>query len=272
MAKPNFDDLKLQLQSASVVAILLPKNPGFDAVAAALSLKLGLEQIHKSAQVSCSDPMTVEFHRLVGADSVTNNFGSRNLVISFPGQTEAVDKVSYNIENAILQLVVTPKAGTAGLDYHKLQFVSGGAQADLVIMVGVKDPADLGQIYLDAKDILPKINQYRLDGPSLSEVTTQILTSLNVPISSDISTNLLLGLELSTDHYQASFVSADTFEAAAILLRSGAKRADVAAPSNFPTGSIPVSQPTNPEPTNQLTSSPTDDWYEPKIYRGTTTA
>lgn len=263
MAKPNFDDLKLQLQSASNIAILLPKNPGFDAVAAALSLKLGLEQIHKSAQVSCPDPMTVEFHRLVGADSVTNNFGSRNLVILFPGQTEIVDKVSYNIENGTLQLVVTPKTGATGLDYHKLQFVSGGAQADLVIMVGVKDPTDLGQIYLDAKDILPKINQYRLDGPSLSEVTTQILTSLTIPISSDIASNLLLGLELSTDHYQASFVSADTFETAAILLRSGAKRADVAAPSSFPAGSIP---------TDQLIPPPTDDWYEPKIYRGTTTA
>lgn len=255
MAKSNFDDLKNQLESATTVAILLPKNPKVDSVAAALSLKLGLEQIHKTVQVSCPDPMTVEFHRLVGVDTISSNFGSRNLVITFPGQTEAVDKVSYNIENGVLQLVITPKTGTTGLDYHKLQFISGSAQTDLVILV---NGAEIPEIFAAAK-------QFPLAG---SEEATHFLETLKIPFSVDSASNLLLGLEKSTANFTAN-VTADTFDAAAILMRHGAKRADVAAPSSFPAGSIPVSE---TPPDDQVIPTPTDDWYEPKIYRGTTQA
>ncbi len=255
MAKPNFDDLKNQLESATTVVVLLPQNPKIDAVAAALSLKLSLEQIHKTVQVSCPDPMTVEFHRLVGVDTISTNIGSRNLIITFPGQTEAVDKVSYNIENGVLQLVITPKSGTAGLDHRKLQFVSGSPQTDLVILV---NGAQIPEVFAQTK-------QFSLAG---SEEVTHLLETLKIPFSADPASNLLLGLEKSTANFTVN-VTADTFEAATVLMRHGAKRADVAAPSSFPAGSIPVTQ---TPPDDQVIPTPTDDWYEPKIYRGTTQA
>lgn len=275
MARPDPSEFKALLDSAHSVAILLPKNPSYDLVAAALALKLSLEGSAKNPIVSCPDPMTVEFHRLVGADTVTSNFGSRNLVITFPGQTELVDKISYNVENGELQLVVTPKINTPGIDYRRLKFVSAGAQADLVILVGVHDLTDMGQIYLDAKEFLKSVRQYSISDLPASEAVTHLIGGAQLPLDADAASNLLSGLQKATNYFQDSTVSADTFEAAALLLRRGARRHEVYAPAQVPPGGIP--QPTSPaassSPTPVVTAddvtNPPSDWYEPKVYRGT---
>ncbi len=257
MQHPDTTKLQTLLAPAAQVAILLPQNPSYDAVAAALAWKLALDQAGKKTVVACPDPVTVEFHRLVGADTVIANFGSRNLVITFPGQTEMVDKVSYNIENGVLQLVITPKAEAGGLDHRKLHFVSSGAQAEAVILIGVRDMADLGQIYVDAKDFLAKVPQYSLVDTLLSQATAQLLASLRLPLNPDVASNLLSGLERATSNFSSANTTADTFEIAAQLLRHGARRqSDLAAAGDFPSGAIPT--------------TPPPDWTEPKIYRGTT--
>lgn len=267
MAKLDASQLAKALERPGFqLAILLSQNPTFDAVAAALSLRLSLEKANRKTSVACADPMTVEFHRLVGANSVSTDFGSRNLVISFPGQTEAVDKVSYNVEAGELQLVITPKA-TATLDYTKLKFVPGTTATDMVVLVGVRDLADLGKIYANSKDIIDTADQFWLDGQVLCQTVVQLIQQLHLPTDNDAVSNLLAGLQQATNNYQSPLVSADTFEVAAWLMRQGASHHEVATPSQFPAGSIPVNQ----EPANQLTTltTPDPDWYEPKIYRGT---
>lgn len=256
MAPVDTNQFKGLLDSARSVAILLPKSPSYDVVAAALSLKLSLDQFGKPSSVSCPDALTVEFHRLVGADTVISNFGSRNLVITFPGQTEIVDKVSYHLDDrGELNLVITPKPNTPGLDHRKLNFVSGGAQADLVILVGVKELTDLGQIYVDARDMLAQTKQFSLAG---SQETVRLLETLKLPISNDAASNLLAGLEKATGNFTQD-TSGDTFEAAAILMRYGARRHDV----YNPPASNDQQQMTNDQP-------PQPDWYTPKVFSGTT--
>jgi hypothetical protein len=56
--------------------------------------------------------------------------------------------------------------------------------------------------------------------------------------------------------YQTPDVSAETFETAASLMRHGARRHDVYTPDEVVPGSVPQAQ-------------PAEDWYEPKVYRGT---
>ncbi|KKU03065.1 MAG: hypothetical protein UX99_C0013G0022 [Candidatus Amesbacteria bacterium GW2011_GWB1_47_26] len=247
MAPVDTNQFKGLLDSARSVAILLPQNPGYDAVAAALALKLSLDQFGKPASVTCADPMTVEFHRLVGADTVISNFGSRNLVITFPGQTEIVDKVSYHLDDrGELNLVITPKPNTPGLDHRKLNFISGGAQADLIILVA---GAEVPEVFAQTK-------HFSLAG---SEEVTRLLETLKLPISNDAASNLLAGLEKSTSNFTAN-VTADTFEIAAVLMRQGARRHDGFTP-----------EPSNSQITNnQEPTNPSPDWYTPKVFSGTT--
>ena len=307
MARPDTSQAKSLLDSAKTAAILLPQNPHYDVVAAGLGLKLALDSMGKTITIACADPMTVEFNRLVGIDTVTATFGTGNFVIAFADQTEVVDKVSYNLDHGELQLIITPKTGAPTLDHRKLRFIPGSVSADLVILVGVENLFDLGPLYHDARTLLSSVNLvsitknvpgenftphalYDPDSSSLSELMAHIIDSLGFNLHTDVATNLLAGLEHATDFFRSPVVSHTTFEIAAHLVRKGARRHhDAVSASQFPPGSIPSSpQPTtyNPQPTTvsgwgtdsqSLTTDtaapiqskePPSDWYEPKIYRG----
>jgi len=293
MAKPDTTKLKELINTAKNVMIFLPENPHFDAVAAALSLKLSLQTIGKSVNVLCPEEITVEFNRLVGVDSITNSFGPRHLVISFPGQTDRVDKVSYNVENGELQLVITPKADAPDLDHSKLKFIAHTNHSDLAILVGVHQLLDLGHFFHSTRDFfantklisftvdLPQENYtphqiYDPNASSLSEITLHLLEALELRVDTDIATNLLTGMEKATDNFSSPDVSHATFETAAKLMRRGARRGKVINPDSFPPGSIPQAQAAPvPEPDQDVpvreAPVPDDaspDWYQPKVYSG----
>jgi len=305
------------LDSARQISILLPQKPGFDCVAAGLGLKLSLDAGGKSSRVVCADPMVVEFNRLVGVESVFSSFGSRNLIISFPGQTEHVDQVNYNLEKGELQLIITPKPEAPDLDHTRLKYVTATQKQDLIITIGVTDLKQLGPVYDQVKDHLenttlisishlphnrPYTNYLLHDheASSLSEIAAHLIDSLSLPLDPDIATNLLTGLEKATSNFKSSKVSVSTFEAAAKLMRRGAKRhADEISAVDYPAGSIPGTSvtaqisvgsesgsemielapdeiPVEQQATDQAVpsaktngkKSAPPDWYEPKIYKG----
>jgi len=273
MAAPDTQLFKSLLSSSQNISILLPGSPDYDTVASALSLKISLAAFGKNVTVACPDPMIVEFNRLVGVDAVVNSFGGRNLIISFPGQTENVDKVSYNLEHGELQLVISPKTSAPDLDPRRLKFVSSGAGFDLLILIGVNKLDDLGVFYTTAKDALSTSKIVSLtrslpaqnyttnqlfdpQASSLSEITTFLLESIGLPVNTDSASNLLSGLESATDHFRSDFVQVSTFEAATVLMRRGARRHDIFSPENLPPGAIP-SSPVSPAPTPAQTETPT---------------
>lgn len=300
MTNLDISHIKPLLESAKSVSILLTKNPSYDAVAAGLACKLALDNAGKITQIACETPMTVEFNRLIGVDTIDTTVGSRNLVISFHDQTEFVDKVSYNIDEGELRLLITPKSTAPDLDHRRLRFIPGRSISDLIIVIDADRLDHLGQIYVGAKDAITKakiisINHrpptdgytthqvYDPQSSSLSEIMAKCIQSLNLNLHADVATNLLAGLQNHTQNFQSQSVSPETFEVAALLLKRGASRHNPLSASDFPAGSIPK-QPLQPtQPTNSPTpsantgygtdsSDPTidtpADWYEPKIYRG----
>ncbi len=313
MSRLDTSYLRTLLDPARHISLLIKSQPNFDDVAAALGLKMALESTGKTVRVVCPDPMLVEFNRLVGVDTVSSVFGSRNLIISFPEQTEHVDKVSYKLENGELQLVISPKSDSPELDHQKLKFISGSAKTDLMVLLHVNQLSELGQIYTDANEHFQNttlvsishetpgenytLHQFHdTDSSSLSELVTHLIDSLGLPLDGDSASNLFAGLEKATGNFQSALVSVSTFEAAAVLMRKGARRHQPLSAGDFPVGSIPtasqpppvpadVPPPAPPKPASQ-TGYGTDstfqpepkktkdkktapaDWYEPKIYKG----
>src|SRR3989344_5373161 len=97
---------KSVIDAASSVLILLPKNPTFDQVAAALSLYLAIEG-KKDVTISCPTQMRVEYNRLVGINKISDEVGSKNLVLKFSDYpAENIERVSYDIENQQFRLSV----------------------------------------------------------------------------------------------------------------------------------------------------------------------
>lgn len=227
------------LTASHSVLILLPENPSFDAVAAALALQLSLRASEKEVTVLCPSQMIVEFNRLVGVDKVTDKLGDKNLRIRFKDyRADDIEKVSYDIKDGEFTLLVVSKPKVAPPNKEQVELSYSGASADLVLVVGATDRRSLGkfsqnnEIFAEDKNVgiinhvpvqgftsaLELINP---QGSSNSEVVFQLIEALGLPVDEDIAKNLLAGLRAGTDNFQTG-VTAETFAIASRLMRSGA--------------------------------------------------
>ena len=247
--------IKIDFSTSKNIALLLASTPSFDFVAGALALKLSLESASKTVNVICGDPMTVDFNRLVGVNTISGVFGNRNLVITLPGQTDLVDKVSYNVDSGELELVIVPKEGKT-LDPNNLKVTPGMATPDLAILVGITDLSQTkyGEALANVKLVYFN-DTLDTNASSLCEMTANLIKIQELPVNSDIATNLMQGMTKATNGFTTFKTSKNTFELAAWLMEKGSRHQDEISAVSFPAGSIPTAEP---------------DWYEPKIYKGTT--
>lgn len=295
----QIDEFKKALDSAKSIFVLLPQNPSLDATASALALFLSLKEEGRSVFIACPSKMRVEYSSLVGVDQISDKIGNRNLIISFDYAEDSIEKVSYNVEAGKFNLVIEPKPGFKPIGNENVEFNYEGIEADLVIVVGTQRLENLAEFYEKERENISKatvvnldraaantnfgqINLVRRDAGSISEIVFRIIKNLSLHMNVDIAGNLLKGIESQTNNFQAPFAGAETFEAAAQLLRAGAKRSSAVAPSArvwdphlglpqrpspaFPTIQPPVvsqmirpaTQVPPPQPTNQIPTQPTD--------------
>ncbi len=289
----DFAPVQQVLTASQSVLVAAPQKPKFDKIASALALYLSLKKAGKTAEVACPDEMTVEFSPLVGVDKINQRLGGKNLIISFDYVEDSIEKVSYNIENNKFNLLIQPKAGFSPLSTEKVNYSHSGG-SDLILVVGAQKLEDLGSLYAEGKNSYAqrpvvnididskntqfgKINLFNPAASSCSEIIASLISTLKLPIDQDIATNLLLGVEEATQGFTAPGASASTFEIAAFCLRAGGRRIKVPkAPEVKPQKPAPlspmpsgVSAKTPPkEPENK--EKPSADWFEPKIFKGST--
>lgn len=246
VVEDNIQDIKEAIDTGKSIFILLSQNPSFDATASALSLYLSLREAKKNVTIGSSSQMQVEYSRLVGIDKITDKIGNRNLIISFDYKEDSIEKVSYNVEGEKFNLVIQPRAGFPPLDQKSVDFSYEGVDAEIIIIVGSPKLENLGDIYeknrqafndskvinIDKSAANDKYGQINLVDPgaaSISEITFAFIKSTSLPLNEDVAGNLLKGLENQTNNFQAPFTNPDTFEAAAELMRLGAKRSPIMA-------------------------------------------
>ena len=279
-----FAQIQEQLNSAGNILIALPKGVNFDTVAGGLALSLTLQKMGKKISVVCPDPMRVEFSRLVGVDKITDKPVGSDLAIVFNYPLDSIEKVTSNDNDGKLNLIVKLKAGQAPIDQSQISFTPAGVSADLIFTVGLHKFEGLGKIYFDNKELFDqkpivnldnntgnaaygKINIVDPESLSISEMVSLLVHGMQLPIDADIASNIMLGLETATDNFRSLKTTADTFEAAALALRSGGRRSQMTITTPQPTPT-PTVVPTPPAET--VAETPRNDWLEPKIYKGST--
>jgi nanoRNase/pAp phosphatase (c-di-AMP/oligoRNAs hydrolase) len=267
-----FNELQQAISSARSFLVAFPQKASFDHVAASLSLYLSLNKIGKSVSLFSPEPMRVEFSHLVGVDRVANKLVGGDTVITLDYPIANIDKVSYNDDGGKLNLVVKVKPESAPLSQNQVIFNQGGGGSyDLVFLVGVNEQADLGQLPKENKDLLtarPVVNINNLasslgtlsfvdpQASSCSEIIANLIKTLGLPIDKDIGTNLLLGLKNATQDFQSPKVGPLTFEMAAFSSGAGGRKEPA----------VVRPRPVMEKPKKK---KPSPDWFEPKIYRGT---
>lgn len=250
------------LESAQDVLIVLPKGPSFDAVASGLAFYLALSSKGKRVSIACPDQMTVEFNRLVGVDKITdsiNGGSSKNLVISFPYQEGSIEKVSYNIENEVFNLVVEPREGYPIVTPEMMRYSYSGGATDVIICIGGSSLSDFESIFNNNQgifaekptvniDINPqnnrfgKVNIVDPNSSSIAEITVSLFSLFGFTLDADNSTNLYAGIANGSVNFTSSQTNAGTFENAAICMRHNARKVNVpiASTPNTPTYNKPA--------------------------------
>lgn len=285
------------IDSAKELLILLPNRADLDTVAAGLALYLSLSQ-EKTTIISSTQPMTVEYNRLVGVDKIKNELGGKNLtvkLVDYPAKN--VEKVSYDIINEEFRLMVVPKEGVNPPGADQVQLTYSGVSAGTVILVGGNSEEDFTPlssdelakakiVHLGTKELqLSKdrgILSFARPASSLSELIASLIKETGYKMDTDIATNLFAGLQKATNNMAGNNVGADTYEIAAYLMRNGAKKElpEALPRFPFPGGQLPPNfgqqmpfRPAAPalqqRPQEEVEDEPTPpDWLQPKIFTG----
>lgn len=232
------------IDKANSILVLITDDAPLDVLAASSALVLSLQNSGK--QVVFASPKEIknapEF--LNGLDLLKTDISNQNLIVSFAYEPSAVEKVSYHIgeETSRFYLTVQPQKGAQPLDKNSLEINYQGANADLIILVGVHDLEDLGQLYLSEPQIFsdtvimtihtfePEVGNVHLtseENANLSDCVAQLIKIANYDLSAEVATNLLFSLERTTKNFTSLSITPEILETAAWLLRNGARRVRV---------------------------------------------
>ncbi len=295
----TFGKIKEAVEKYNTLGVVTRRDPTVDEMAGALSLYLALKDLGKSITVASPSEPLVEVSSLVGIDEVKTNLGASDgdLVVSFPYREGEIEKVSYTRDDNYLNIVV--KAGERGLNFDErdVRFTRGSESPELLFVIGSPRVSDLEQLFdpqalkdtivvnIDNKpenqgygDIL-MVSQ-RLS--SVSEAVANLILALGLKMDLDIAQNLMTGIAVSTNNFQADNVSPLAFEMAGILLRQGAIRPQAnpvrrrMSAKNLDDLEEKVEKLKKPEVAKReerkddTLQTPPEDWLEPKIYKGST--
>lgn len=266
---PNLSEIQKLIGGAQEVLILTHENPNKDSLAASLALFLSLLAAGKKATVACPTPTTVEFANLFGLDKIKQTLGGKNFIISLDYVGGSIDKVSYHISDNKFNLVIEPRSGAPAFSPEKVHYSQDNVNPDLIFLIDCLNLEQLGKFYSDEKDLYSKVTTINIDyhpnntyfgkvnlvdaeASSSSEIITLLLKNLSLPLTEDMATNLLTGIDFTTKNFMLATVSAGAFEAAAICLKAGGKRGVVY------------------ESTQEIPQEAPADWLQPKIFKSGT--
>ena len=223
--------------------IVLPTKPTPDAIAAGTALYMALTKLGKNVTLVAS---AVPESDLIGVDKIKTelNTGGDNLIISFPYEEGAIDKVDYNIKNERFNLVIIPREGHSKLEPKDVQFSYTGGKIEFIVTIDTPNLNAIGELYqknqrdFEGQTIINidrhlinnsygMINYVAKTSSSTSELVLKVIEGIKGQLDRDTATNLYAGIVAATNNFTAYSVNADTFEAVATLLRAGAVKKPV---------------------------------------------
>ncbi len=242
MVNDNITQLKDMIAHSGKVLIAIGENPDKDTVSASCALYLVLEKLGKEIKIVCPTDPTVEFSDIVGVNRMTSSLPTGNFIISFDYIEGAIEKVSYNVENGKFNLTIHSGSKAPALSPDKIHYTQPGGSFDTVIVVGTSNLSFLGNLYQRKQEGIEKLinidyhpqnnlfgdlNFVDKSASSVSEIITGQIRRMDLKLDVDSASNLFLGIAEKTNNLNLSLVSAQTLEAAAFCLKSGARRPQV---------------------------------------------
>jgi len=202
------------IHDAKSICLLVGNDTRTDAVAASLALYHLLSLTCKAEKIVPTVPGKIphEARGLPASTAIKNDFGAKNLVVTLDTNKTPIEKVSYRSEGDKFQLVIHPVERS--FEVENVEYSYEGLNFDLLITLGVRKLADLGELYeknraefskaviinLDVSSQNENYGQINIVDPSKSSVSEllfhQLLAWELVP-SKEVAQCLLTGLASS---------------------------------------------------------------------------
>lgn len=290
--------IKEAIEKNNNIGIAVGNFPSIDDMAAALSLYLSIKALNKNVSIVCPAEPTVALSNLIGIDKLKTGFQGKkgDLTVAFPYKEGEIEKASYTLENGTLNIII--KAGEQGLSFDEkdVKFIRSQGVPELVFAIGTPRLSDLGDIFnpaefkntlvvnIDNKNENQGFGDIVMTSPkfsSVSEIIANLIFELGLKVDSDISQNLMQGIQNGTGNFQNQNTSPIAFEMAGFLMRNGGLRKayDQSLSSAFGRSSFTPSVKEDVEVKEQKQvleevvkkdQNPPEDWLMPKIYKGST--
>lgn len=230
------------LNNSNSILIVCSQDSSQDQLLSLASLYAALKlDSKKSVKLLCGKEVLDKNKEIAYLKESLVEIGHENLCISLDYQENSIDKVSYHVsdETKKFYLTIKPKKGFPPLSDQNVEFSYTGAQADLIILVDTNELDSLGEFYFGYENLynqaaIVSINKYetefgniKFDASELScycEFVFQLISELDLFVSSESATNLLRGITQETNNFSSFSTTADTFEVVSKLMRAGARR------------------------------------------------
>jgi len=229
----EFQEAKNLINEAKNIYLIPEENLRPEAITSALSLFYTLRELGKNVNIIIENfPENLKF-LTPSLDFISY---PKNFVVSIPNELADVSQIYYEKNDDALKIHLTIEKGV--IKKEDISFYFSESKPDLIITLGIKDYRNqlenrlnsfgflLDSPILNIDDIQDNKNfgKINLTGDqSITETILDLIKSLNDGILNKESINCLLaGLIIYTDNFRNFNVTADIFQTAGHLMKSGA--------------------------------------------------
>lgn len=232
------------IEYSNKILIVGHGNPDGDSLGSTLAFYFILKKLEKDVTAAVVGQIPEVYKFLPNLEVLSTDFGeAQDLVITIDASDPKIDKLSYNIKDGKLNVIITPEKGS--IDTKNIKFTQGGLAYDLVIVLDCSEPSQLQYLYENNKQIFTenpvinidhhptnkyfgKVNVVDPEASSTSEILVSIIESLGQNLmDANIATYLLTGIIYDTWSFQNSNTTPKALTVAAQLCATGARKEEI---------------------------------------------
>lgn len=215
-----------------------------DSLGSTLALYFVLKKLNKDVTAAVIGSISPVYNFLPKIEVLDETLGdSQDLIISLDAENPKIDKLSYNIKDGQLNIIITPEKGS--INPEKIKINQGTLIYDLIIVLDCSELSQLGYLYENNKEMFNenpvinidhhptnkyfgKVNVVDTEASSTSEILVSIIESMGTNlIDADIATYLLTGIIYDTWSFQNTNTTPKSLTIAAQLCAAGARKEEI---------------------------------------------
>lgn len=228
------------IQDSKKILVCVPANLTADSYISAHIVASSLKkELNKEVEIASMNQIPQNFLSALPIQDIKllNKLPPRKFVIELKNQKSKVKSIQWDQSEDKLNFFVTMENGNLNTEDFSAKL--SGANYETIILVGVNNISELGEIYSESKEVFAAANILSIGGKvaiegkqvdlqidekntSVCEDTFLFMQRMGNKIDNQAASNLLCGIFELTDNFKKNIANPQTFIIAADLMKLGA--------------------------------------------------